>query len=57
MDYVLKYYILMISFFIGHGICEEETRVCVCEAFWMHNLYRTLFGDGESNCGKVHITD
>ncbi|XP_025410530.1 dyslexia-associated protein KIAA0319-like protein isoform X2 [Sipha flava] len=34
----------------GHGICEEETRVCVCEAFWMHNLYRTLFGDGESNC-------
>lgn len=34
----------------GHGICEEETRICVCEAFWMHNLYRTLFGDGESNC-------
>ncbi|XP_050549172.1 dyslexia-associated protein KIAA0319-like protein [Daktulosphaira vitifoliae] len=34
----------------GHGICEEETRICVCEAFWMHNLYRTLFSDGESNC-------
>ncbi|XP_026816295.1 dyslexia-associated protein KIAA0319-like protein isoform X1 [Rhopalosiphum maidis] len=34
----------------GHGICEEETRICVCEAFWMHNLYRALFGDGESNC-------
>lgn len=20
----------------GHGVCDEQTRRCICEAFWMH---------------------
>ncbi|XP_033227932.1 dyslexia-associated protein KIAA0319-like protein isoform X2 [Belonocnema kinseyi] len=34
----------------GHGICDEETRECMCEAFWMQNLIQKYVGNGESNC-------
>ncbi|XP_072152328.1 dyslexia-associated protein KIAA0319-like protein isoform X2 [Bemisia tabaci] len=34
----------------GHGLCEQETRLCLCEAFWMNDLFRRYLGDGESNC-------
>ncbi|XP_043477111.1 dyslexia-associated protein KIAA0319-like protein [Leptopilina heterotoma] len=34
----------------GHGGCDEETRECMCEAFWMQNLIQKYFGNGESNC-------
>ncbi|XP_039275783.1 dyslexia-associated protein KIAA0319-like [Nilaparvata lugens] len=34
----------------GHGVCEQETRLCLCEAFWMQDLFRKYFGDGDSNC-------
>ncbi|KAL1122383.1 hypothetical protein AAG570_003788 [Ranatra chinensis] len=34
----------------GHGICEQETRLCLCEAFWMQDLFNKYLGDGESNC-------
>lgn len=28
----------------GHGVCDEQTRRCICEAFWMHvsNLLRII---------------
>ncbi|KAK9507074.1 hypothetical protein O3M35_008896 [Rhynocoris fuscipes] len=35
----------------GHGVCDEETRACYCESFWMPDLIRKYMGDGESNCG------
>lgn len=34
----------------GHGVCDQETRQCMCEAFWMQNLIQKYFGNGESNC-------
>ncbi|XP_008555762.1 dyslexia-associated protein KIAA0319-like protein [Microplitis demolitor] len=34
----------------GHGVCDEESRRCLCEAFWMQNLIQKYFGNGESNC-------
>ncbi|KAL0275001.1 UNVERIFIED_CONTAM: hypothetical protein PYX00_002996 [Menopon gallinae] len=34
----------------GHGSCDQSTRLCLCEAFWMQNLIRKHFGDGDSNC-------
>lgn len=34
----------------GHGTCDQSTRLCLCEAFWMQNLFRKHFGDGDSNC-------
>ncbi|BES87636.1 PKD [Nesidiocoris tenuis] len=35
----------------GHGVCNQDTRICYCEAFWMQDLVRKYMGDGESNCG------
>lgn len=35
----------------GHGRCQERTKRCLCEAFWMENFWRFHF-DGEGNCGK-----
>ncbi|XP_011314056.1 dyslexia-associated protein KIAA0319 isoform X2 [Fopius arisanus] len=34
----------------GHGVCDEESRQCLCHAFWMQNLIQKYFGNGESNC-------
>ncbi|XP_012278957.1 dyslexia-associated protein KIAA0319-like protein [Orussus abietinus] len=34
----------------GHGVCDQESRQCLCEAFWMKNLIQIYFGNGESNC-------
>ncbi|GIY55533.1 dyslexia-associated protein KIAA0319-like protein [Caerostris darwini] len=34
----------------GHGICDPYTKHCVCEAFWMQDIFRYNFGDKESNC-------
>ena len=42
-------YVLIIS---GHGVCDQESRQCYCEAFWMQDLIQKYLGDGESNCGK-----
>jgi dyslexia-associated protein KIAA0319-like protein len=35
----------------NHGACDEATRQCLCEAFWMQDLFAQYAGDGESNCG------
>jgi hypothetical protein len=37
----------------NHGACDEATRQCLCEAFWMQDLFAQYAGDGESNCGKL----
>ncbi|GFX42295.1 dyslexia-associated protein KIAA0319-like protein [Trichonephila clavipes] len=34
----------------GHGMCDPYTKHCVCEAFWMQDIFRYNFGDKESNC-------
>lgn len=37
----------------NHGACDEATRQCLCEAFWMQDLFAQYAGDGESNCGTL----
>lgn len=34
----------------NHGVCDEHTRRCLCEAFWMQNLFEKYFGHGEADC-------
>ncbi|XP_063227382.1 dyslexia-associated protein KIAA0319-like protein isoform X2 [Bacillus rossius redtenbacheri] len=34
----------------GHGVCDQATRQCLCEAFWMQDLISKHFQNGESNC-------
>lgn len=35
----------------GHGVCDENTRNCICEAFWMKDLFKVYFGsDEDSDC-------
>ncbi|XP_018324122.1 dyslexia-associated protein KIAA0319-like protein [Agrilus planipennis] len=35
----------------GHGVCDEQTRRCVCEAFWMQDLFNLYFGfEEDSDC-------
>lgn len=34
-----------------HGTCDQYTKRCMCEAFWMENIIRLYFGDNQSNCG------
>lgn len=35
----------------GHGVCEEKTRNCICEAFWMQDLFKIYFGSNDdSDC-------
>ena len=36
----------------GHGHCDHNSKHCVCEAFWMENLFKTYFTDADSNCGE-----
>lgn len=35
----------------GHGVCNSETRTCMCETFWMPSVYY-FWGFSEANCGK-----
>lgn len=37
----------------GHGVCDQETRQCMCEAFWMQNVLKKYLGNGDSNCGNT----
>lgn len=34
----------------GHGVCNADTRACMCDTFWMPNLYY-FWGISEANCG------
>lgn len=35
----------------GHGVCNSETRACMCETFWMPDLFY-FWGIGPANCGQ-----
>ena len=35
----------------GHGKCQEATRECICEPFWIENSVRRHLMDGKKNCG------
>ena len=41
----------------GHGKCQEATRQCICEPFWIENGVRTHLMDGKRNCGKHVFTN
>ena len=34
-----------------HGVCNEATRACICESFWMPSL-GYFWGFSEANCGR-----
>lgn len=35
----------------GHGVCNEQTRECECEAFWMRDMFKVyLENDEDSDC-------
>lgn len=35
----------------GHGVCNEQTRECECEAFWMRDMFKVyLETDEDSDC-------
>ncbi|PSN49545.1 hypothetical protein C0J52_04994 [Blattella germanica] len=34
----------------GHGVCDQVSRLCQCEAFWMQDLITKYLGSGDSNC-------
>lgn len=33
----------------GHGVCDQATRFCTCESFWMENFLAVSYG-GQHNC-------
>ncbi|KAL1497900.1 hypothetical protein ABEB36_008782 [Hypothenemus hampei] len=34
-----------------HGVCNEVTRECECEVFWMHDMFKVYFkSDEDSDC-------
>ncbi|KAK3087314.1 hypothetical protein FSP39_004539 [Pinctada imbricata] len=34
----------------GHGTCDRRTKLCVCEAFWMSNFFKSFSSTEYSNC-------
>lgn len=36
----------------GHGVCNQATRLCECESYWIQNFVRSHLMDGKSNCGE-----
>ena len=36
----------------GHGKCQQSTRECICEPFWIENPVRRTLMDGKKNCGE-----
>lgn len=35
----------------GHGTCNSETRACMCETFWMPDIF-FFWGISQANCGE-----
>ncbi|CAG0897405.1 unnamed protein product [Darwinula stevensoni] len=33
-----------------HGKCDQATRECICDSFWVQNPFRRHLGDKERNC-------
>ncbi|XP_057309801.1 dyslexia-associated protein KIAA0319-like protein isoform X2 [Hydractinia symbiolongicarpus] len=34
----------------NHGYCDDATKECICDTFWMSNFFKAKFGVKESNC-------
>ena len=37
----------------GHGTCNQRTKKCSCDVFWMENFFKSNFGPQRSNCGEL----
>lgn len=37
----------------GRGVCEQATRACRCDAFWMQSLFAALRPDAQPDCGEI----
>ncbi|XP_004348047.2 hypothetical protein CAOG_04222 [Capsaspora owczarzaki ATCC 30864] len=35
----------------GHGTCDTLTKECVCDPYWVENVFATKFQGAASNCG------
>lgn len=38
----------------GHGVCNSETRACMCDTFWMPDIFY-FWGIGPANCGWYFV--
>lgn len=41
----------------GHGTCNQRTKKCACDVFWMENFFTSNFGPRRSNCGEWNKWD
>lgn len=39
-----------------HGICNSDTRTCICEPFWMQS-FGGIWSFNDANCGRYQFTD
>lgn len=37
---------------VGHGVCDQYSRRCICKSFWMENPFKAS-NSGDYNCGKI----
>ncbi|KAJ8322025.1 hypothetical protein KUTeg_000496 [Tegillarca granosa] len=57
--HILNYHVISLDTVVcqnncsGHGVCDIKTKRCICEAFWMENIFTSYFTDGESNCAGI----
>ncbi|XP_062573171.1 dyslexia-associated protein KIAA0319-like protein isoform X1 [Saccostrea cucullata] len=55
-NHILNYKVLSIDTIVcqincsGHGYCDNKSKMCVCDAFWMQNFFIFHVLNGESNC-------
>lgn len=33
-----------------HGVCDQVSKMCICDGFWMEDFFKSYFGDQETNC-------
>lgn len=45
------YFIDCFSNCSGHGVCDNFTKHCLCDTYWMPNLFTSLFNGRRDNCG------
>eukprot|EP00112_Aurelia_sp_Birch-Aquarium-sp1_P020995 Seg554.6 transcript_id=Seg554.6/GoldUCD/mRNA.D3Y31 product="Dyslexia-associated protein KIAA0319-like protein" protein_id=Seg554.6/GoldUCD/D3Y31 len=34
----------------SHGYCDRNSKLCVCDSFWMQNIFKANYGERVSNC-------
>lgn len=43
--------LLNLLYLVGHGVCDQYSRRCVCQSFWMENPIK-VSNSGDYNCGR-----